>query len=103
MIAFEDATASFKEPKTARMEHRTTPGVKKTIQDAAALLGVDETTFVTSVALERAREAIAAHERTVLRGRDRDAFFAALEAPAEPSDALLDAVALHRRIVKNDG
>jgi len=36
------------------MEQRTKPSIKAQIQQAAALLGVDETTFVTSVALERA-------------------------------------------------
>lgn len=69
--------------------------MKTQIQQAAALLGVDETTFVTNVALERARITIADHERTVLLARDHDVILAAFDAPAEPTDALREAMALH--------
>lgn len=66
MLNFSDAAAAIDEPKTARMEKRTKPSIKAQIQKAAALLGVDETTFVTSAALERARATIADQERTLL-------------------------------------
>ena len=69
MLNFRDSAAAIDEPKTARMEQRTKPHVKQQIQQAASLLGVDETTFVTSVALERARLTIAEHERTVLSAK----------------------------------
>ena len=99
MLNFRDSAAAIDEPKTARMEQRTKPHVKEQIRRAAALLGVDETTFVTSVALERARLTIAEHERTVLSAEDREAILAALdvpaELPAEPTDALREAMALH--------
>ena len=95
MLNFRDSAAAIDEPKTARMEQRTKPHVKEQIRQAAALLGVDETTFVTSVALERARLTIAEHERTVLSAEDREAILAALDAPAEPTDALREAMALH--------
>ncbi len=101
MLKFRDHAAAIDEPKNARMEQRTKPQIKAQIQQAAALLGVDETTFVTSAALERAQQTIAEHERTVLNAADRAAFLAALEAPAAPSDALLDAVALHRKAVRH--
>jgi len=45
MLRFQDSTAAIDEPKTARMEQRTKPSVKAQIQQAAALLGIDETTF----------------------------------------------------------
>ena len=61
MLNFHDHAAAIDEPKTARMEQRTKPHVKAQIRQAAALLGVDETTFVTSAALERARSTIAEH------------------------------------------
>ena len=48
MLNFHDSAAAIEEPKTARMEQRTKPHVKQQIQWAAALLGVDETTFVTT-------------------------------------------------------
>ena len=77
------------------MEQRTKPHVKAQIQLAAALLGVDETTFVTSAAYDRAREAITDHERTTLLERDRKALLDALDAPPGPTNALRQAMALH--------
>ena len=103
MPNFHDSAVAIDEAKTARMEQRTKPHVKQQIQRAAALLGVDETTFVTSVALERARITIAEHERTVLSARDRDVILAALDAPAEPADALREAMALHGARVVHGG
>lgn len=103
MLSFTDTTAVIDEPKSARMEQRTKPHVKEQIQAAAALLGVDETTFITTVAYERARATIADHERTILTTEDRDMFLAALDAPAEPTDALKEAAAAHAARVANGG
>ncbi|MDE0350221.1 MAG: DUF1778 domain-containing protein [Gammaproteobacteria bacterium] len=50
----------------------------------------------TTAAYDRARGAIAHHQRTVLHDRDRKALLAALDAPSEPTPALLEAIALHR-------
>ena len=83
------------------MEQRTKPSIKADIQLAATLLGVDETTFVTLAAYDRARETIADHERTVLRGSDREMFLDALERPAEPTEALREAMALRRSMLKS--
>ena len=103
MLNFNDDAVTIDEPKTARMEQRTKPHVKAQIQRAAALLGIDETAFVTSVALERARATIADHERTVLSAADRDAVLAALETPAPPTDALREIMAMHdTRVVQGD-
>ena len=100
MLRFEDSAAAIDEPKTARMEQRTKAHVKERIQYAAALLGVDETTFVTNVAYKHARETIEDHERTVLAPEDRAVFFALIDAPALPADALKVAVKRHREIVR---
>ena len=103
MLNFHDSAAAIKEPKTARMEQRTKPYVKAQIQQAAALLGIDETTFVTSAAFDRARTTIADHERTLLTAEDRDVLLAALDATAEPTDALREAMASHRaRVARVD-
>ena len=103
MLNFNDTAAAIDEPKTARMEQRTKPHVKAQIQQAAHLLGVDETTFVTSVALERAQATIADHERTVLSAADREVVLAALENPAPPTDALREIMAMHAaRVVQGD-
>ncbi len=100
MLRFEDSAAAIDELETARMEQRTKVHVKERIRYAATLLGVDGTTFVTSVAYERARKAIDDHERTVLAPQDRTAFVAKIDAPALPTDALKVAVKRHREIVR---
>lgn len=103
MPVFRDATAAVDEPKNVRMEQRTKPHVKAEIQRAAALMGVDETAFVIGAAYERARATIRDHERTVLAAEDREAFFAALDAPAAPSEAMRRAFDLHDKIVVDGG
>ncbi len=103
MLNFRNTAAAIDEPKTERMEQRTKPHIKAPIQQAALLLGVDETTFVTSVSLERAQATITAHERTVLSAADREVVLAALETPAPPTEALQEAMAMHdARVVKGD-
>lgn len=101
MLPDLDETDAITEPKSARMEQRTKPHVKKQIQAAAALLGIDETAFVTSAAYSKAREVIEDHLHTKLGAADRDVLLEALARPAEPSDALRDAFALHRQTVMN--
>ena len=100
VLRFEHSAAAIDQPKTARMEQRTKAHVKEHIQYAATLMGVDETTFVTSVAYERARKTIEDHERTVLAPEDRASFLAHIDAPALTTDALQVAVKRHREIVR---
>lgn len=102
MLNFKNLAADIEEPKSARMEQRTKPSIKAQIQQAAALLGVDETTFVTSVALERARATLADHERTLLSARDREMVLSALESPAEPTAALREMMTLHKESASSD-
>ena len=64
---------------------------------------IDETTFITGTALERARNTIADHERTLLSAEDRDLVLTALDAPAEPTEALREAMVLHEARVARDG
>ena len=101
MLNFNDITADIDEPRTARMEQRTKPRVKAQIQQAAALLGVDDTTFITSVALERARAIIADHQRTVRTAEDRESILAALDSPPAPTDDLREVMALHNTHVES--
>lgn len=103
MIAFGKLGDSVDEGKTTRMEQRTKPHVKAVIQEAAALMGVDETAFVTGAAYERAQATIQAHERTVLAEEDREVFLAALSNPPEPTPALREMAELHRRLIEDDG
>ena len=101
MLNFSDITANIDEPKTARMEQRMKPRVKALIQQAAALLGVDDTTFITSVALERARATIADHGCTVLSAEDRGSVLAALDSPPTPTADLREVMALHSTHVES--
>ena len=103
MLSFHDSAAAINEPKTARMEQRTKPSVKAEIQKAVTLLGIDETTFVISAALDRARSIIADHERTILTAKDRDVILAALDNPPEPTEGLRQAMAIHKAMVAHDG
>ena len=102
MLSFKDAKEALEEPKSARMEQRTKPHVKATIEQAAALMGIDATSFVTNAAYERALETVSAHERTVLSAEDRDVFLAALENPKAPTDELREALRLHDARVVDD-
>ena len=103
MLRYIDKTEAINEPKSARMEQRTKPHVKHDIQAAAALLGVDETAFVTNAAYERACAVIRDHERTKLTAEDREMLLEALDNPAQPTKVLRDAYELHQEVVVNDG
>lgn len=79
---------SLDERSDARMHFRTKPRIKAAIRKAAALSGMDDSSFAMSAAYKAALETIAIHERTQLRPEDHAAFFAALDAPPEPTDEL---------------
>ena len=91
MNVFIDETRAFSGNSTERMHFRTKAPIKAKIQCAAALSGVDDSSFTLSAALREAERVIEVHEHTRLQGVDHVAFFAAIDAPAEPAAALLDA------------
>ena len=94
MLGFHDTTRAIDERNEARMNFRTKPRIKTAIQQAA-LSGVDDSVFTMNAAYQAALTTIAAHERTVLLPVDHEAFFAALDAPAAPTDALRAAFRRH--------
>jgi uncharacterized protein (DUF1778 family) len=94
MRAFSDPTSD--ERATERMNFRTKPHVKKAIQKAAALAGVDDSVFTMSAAYASALATIAAHERTVLQPVDQTAFFSALDKSPAPTAKLRRARDSHR-------
>lgn len=96
MLAFNNSTADIDEKATERMNFRTKPHIKKAIQQAAALSGVDDSVFTMSAAYMSALATIAAHERTLLQPADHEAFFAALDAPDEATPELREAFARYR-------
>ena len=102
MLNFVDETEAIQEPKNARMEQRTKPHVKSKIRAAAALLGVDETAFVTSVAYREAQAVIEDHSRTKLARADADAVLTALDNPPASTDDLKRILELHKESVVNE-
>lgn len=91
MLSFMDETRAFSGNSTERMHFRTKAAIKATIQRAAALSGVDDSTFTMSAALREAERIIRAHEHTHLQAVDHAAFFAALDVPPAPGEPLLSA------------
>jgi uncharacterized protein (DUF1778 family) len=96
MHVFDDLTTDIDEKATERMNFRAKLHVKRAIQQAAALSGVDDSVFTMSAAYTSALATIAAHQRTTLEAADHAAFFAALDKPPEASPALRAAFARHR-------
>src|SRR5438132_13730960 len=87
------ATSSVRrrrERKTARMELRVAPSVRRLIERATAISGL----AAGDLAYEGARRVLEDHERMVLRGADREAF---LKAVSEPPPAPRLVAALRRR------
>jgi len=99
MLAFNKATDN--ERNSERMNFRTKPRIKKVIQQAAALSGVDDSVFTMNAAYRSALETIEAHERTILQPVDHAAFFAALDRPPEATPRLTAAFARHRKTVES--
>lgn len=99
MLAFHDEVSDIDEKSSERMNFRTKPRIKRTIQRAAALSGVDDSVFTISAAYKAAMETIAAHERTLLQPVDHEAFFTLLDNPPEPTAHLKAAFARHRKTV----
>lgn len=99
MRAFQD---DIDERSSERMNFRTKPRIKRAIQRAAALSGVDDSSFAMNAAYKSALETIAAHEFTALKPVDHAALFEALDSPSAPNARLLAAAARRREIVKPD-
>lgn len=74
--------------KSERIDIRTTPRVKRVLQDAAAAKNKTVTEFMLDVALTEAAELHANQRLFVLDGQQWDAFMAALDAPAKPRPRL---------------
>ncbi|WP_084513928.1 DUF1778 domain-containing protein [Salipiger mucosus] len=100
MLPFVDQILEAEGRADARMSFRTKARVKATIQKAAALSGVDESTFTMSAAYGHALKVIDTHENTFLKDVDHEMFFSALDNPPEPTDALKAAFARYANELK---
>lgn len=102
MHGFDDTTKDLDERASERMNFRIKPHVKRAIQRAAALSGVDDSVYTMSAAYSSALATIAAHERTTIAPVDNEALFSALDAPPEPTPDLHKAFASHRARVTSE-
>lgn len=101
MKAYPDTTAAVDERSTERMSFRTKPRIKEAIHHAAALSGLDDSTFAMSAAYKAALETIKEHEHTTLHAVDHKAFFEALDNPPAPTDKLRTAFARHAATIRS--
>lgn len=101
MLAFRDTTEAVRESKSARLEQRTKPRVKATIEQAAAAVGVDTSDFVTSAAYREALATIERVNRTVLDADASAAFFAALDRVSGPNAAMRELMTEYENTVEN--
>lgn len=81
-----------REIKRERIELRVGASAKQLIQRAMAVTGLT----AGDLAYEGARRVLDEHERMVLTGADREAFFEAVMNPPEPPEKLVAALRRHR-------
>ena len=74
--------------KTVRIDIRTTAGVKRTLQEAAAAKNKTVTEFMLDVALIEAAEVIAERRLFSFDDEQWEAFIKALDAPTKPRPRL---------------
>ena len=74
--------------RAARMEFKTTDDTKALLSEAAALDGMDLTSFVLGSAVEKARRVIREHSNIALAKQGQLALAQLLSAPKAPSAAM---------------
>ena len=89
------AIEAIDEPRSARMDQRTKPSVKASIEAAADLMGIEASAFVVMSAYARAQELLSGRQQTLLSQGDHQALLAALDEETTPTPALLEAWQLH--------
>ena len=90
------AIEAINEPRSARMDQRTKPSVKASIEAAADLMGIEASAFVVMSAYARAQELLSGRQQTLLSQGDHQALLAALDEETAPTPALLEAWRLHQ-------
>ncbi|RUO47931.1 DUF1778 domain-containing protein [Pseudidiomarina donghaiensis] len=76
--------------KSARIELKTTPEVKRELEQAAALSGVTLTSFIINQAHTEARRVTTEQNVVRLNQQAWSALSQAINEPAQPTDALKD-------------
>lgn len=80
--------------RQARMEFKTTADMKELLSSAAALDGLDLTSFVLGPAIEKARKVLSEHASIALSQRGQAALVQLLAQPGTPTQAMKDLMAL---------
>ncbi len=81
------AIEAIDEPRSARMDQRTKPSVKASIEASA---------FVVMSAYARAQELLSGRQQTLLSQGDHQALLSALDEETTPTPSLLEAWQLHQ-------
>lgn len=76
------------------MEFKTTADMKDLLSQAAALDGLDLTSFVLGSAIEKARQVLSQHASIALSQQGQAALVRLLQAPPATTAAMLDLMAL---------
>ena len=87
----EAATQNLRQ---ARMELKTTIAMKEILGQAAALDGLDLTSFVLGPAIEKARKVLSEHASITLAKQGQLALVQVLQAQSRPTGAMNDLMAL---------
>lgn len=80
--------------RQARMEFKTTTDMKDLLGQAAALDGLDLTSFVLGSAIEKARRVLSEHASINLAKQGQAALVQLLQTPQRPTKAMKDLMAL---------
>lgn len=80
--------------RQARMEFKTTADMKDLLTHAAALDGLDLTSFVLGPAIEKARKVIQEHDSITLSKQGQAALIQLLNSKQKPTKAMKDLMAL---------
>ncbi len=83
--------------KAARLEMRLTKEQKELLERAAAITGLDLTSFALSLLTDQAQALLEKHARTELTLRDRERFLEIIESEKEPAPALKAAAKRYRK------
>lgn len=79
-----------------RIDLRISPDLKALLSRAASYSGMSLSSFLVSVAADRAKEVVAEHETLTLTPRDWEAFLAALDDADRPRPRLAAAARRYR-------
>jgi uncharacterized protein (DUF1778 family) len=80
--------------RQARMEFKTTADMKELLSSAAALDGLDLTSFVLGPAIEKARKVLSEHASIALSQRGQATLVQLLSQPSSPTLAMKNLMAL---------